>query len=58
MDLMSIYSVSVVSAQGAVTEHSFVYRFLVQYSLDGNEWIVLTDKGGRVKVCFSQFLTL
>ena len=53
MDLLTIHYVSAVSTQGAVTQNSWVSSYLVKYSLDGKEWIVLTDKGGEVKVCFS-----
>ena len=53
VDLLTIHYVSAVSTQGAVTENSWVSSYLVHYSLDGNEWIVLTDKGGEIKVCFS-----
>ena len=53
MDLLTIHDISVVSSQGAVTEINWVSSYLVHYSLDGNEWIVLTDKGGEIKVCFS-----
>ena len=53
VDLLTIHYVSAVSTQGAVTENSWVSSYLVHYSLDGKEWIVLTDKGGEIKVCFS-----
>ena len=53
VDLLAIHTVSAVSTQGAVTENSWVSSYLVHYSLAGNEWIVLTDKGGEIKVCFS-----
>ena len=53
VDLLTIHYVSAVSTQGAVTQNSWVSSYLVKYSLDGKEWIVLTDKGGEVKVCFS-----
>ena len=53
VDLLTIHTVSAVSTQGAVTGDSWVSSYLVHYSLDGNEWIVLTDKGGEIKVCFS-----
>ena len=49
MDLLTIHIVSAVSTQGAVIENSWVSSYLVHYSLDGNEWIVLTDKGGEIK---------
>ena len=52
VDLLSIHAVSAVSTQGAVTEDSWVSSYLVHYSLDGKEWIVLTDKG-EIKVCVS-----
>ena len=45
--------ISAVSTQGAVTENSWVSSYLVNYNVDGNEWIVLADKGGELKVCFS-----
>jgi len=45
--------VSAVSTQGAGTEKSWVSSYLVHYSLDGNDWIAITDKGGEIKVCFS-----
>ena len=53
VDLLTIHTVSAVSTQGAITEDSWVSSYLVHYSLDGNEWIVLTDKGGEIKVWFS-----
>ena len=53
VDLLAIHTVSAVSTQGAVTENSWVSSYLVHYSLDGNEWIVVTDKGSEIKVCFS-----
>ena len=53
MDLLTIHIVSAVSTQGAVIENSWVSSYLVHYSLDGNDWIVFTDKGGEIKVCFS-----
>ena len=62
VDLRKIHAVSAVSTQGAfvrsfydalLTQYSWVSSYLVHYSLDGNEWIVLTDKGGEIKVCFS-----
>ena len=62
VDLRKIHAVSGVSTQGAyvrsfydalITEYSWVSSYLVHYSLDGNEWIVLTNKGGEIKVCFS-----
>ena len=56
VDLLSIHDVSAVSTQGAVTENSWVSSYLVHYSLDGNEWIVITDEGGEIKVCFQQFI--
>ena len=56
VDLLTIHYVSAVSTQGAVTENSWVSSYLVHYSLDGNEWIVLTDKEGEIKVCFQQFV--
>ena len=52
VDLLTIHYVSAVSTQGAVTENSWVSSYLVHYSLDGNEWIVLTDEEGEIKVCF------
>ena len=52
MDLLTIHYVSVVSTQGSVAQNSWVSSYLVHYSLDGKEWIVLTDKGGEIKVCF------
>ena len=52
VNLRSIHEVSAVSTQGAVTENSWVSSYLVHYSLDGNGWIVLTDKEGEIKVCF------
>ena len=53
VDLLTIHIVSAVSTQGAVIENSWVSSYLVHYSLDGNEWIVLTDERGEIKVCFS-----
>ena len=53
MDLLTIHYVSAVLTQGAVIENSWVNSYLVHYSLDGNDWIVLTDEGGEIKVCFS-----
>ena len=53
VDLLTIHAVSVVSTQGAVTENSWIISYLVHYSLDGNEWTVLTNKGGKIKVCFT-----
>ena len=53
VDLLTIHYVSAVSTQGAITESSWVSSYLVHYSLDGNEWIVLTDEEGEIKVCFS-----
>ena len=53
MDLLSIHAVSAVSTQGAISEDSWVSSYLVHYSLDGNEWIVLADKGGKIKVYVS-----
>ena len=53
VDLLTIHIVSAVSTQGAVIENSWVSSYLVHYSLDGNDWIVFTDKGGEIKVCFS-----
>ena len=53
VDLLSIHAVSAVSTQGAVTEDSWVSSYLLHYSLDGKEWIVLADKGGKIKVCVS-----
>lgn len=53
VDLLSIHTLSAVSTQGAVTENSWVSSYHVHYSLDGTEWIVVTDKGGEIKVCFS-----
>ena len=53
VDLRTIHAVSVVSTQGAVTGNSWISSYLVHYSLDGNEWIVLTDNGDKIKVCFS-----
>ena len=58
VDLLTIHALSVVSTQGAVTESSWVSSYLVHYSLDGNEWIVLTDEGGEIKVCFSTVYNL
>ena len=55
VDLLTIHTVSAVSTQGAITESSWVSSYLVHYSLDGNEWIVLTDEEGEIKVCFSYF---
>ena len=52
VDLLTIRYVSAVLTQGAVTENSWVSSYLVHYSLDGNDWIVLTDEGGEIKVCF------
>ena len=61
MDLLKIHAVTAVSTQGAVAENSWVSSYLVHYSvdeLDGrfdehDEWIVLTDNGGQIKVCLS-----
>ena len=53
MDLRTFHTVSAVSTQGAVTEDNWVSSYLVRYNLEGNEWIVITDKGGEIKVCFS-----
>ena len=53
VDLLKIHTVSAISTQGAVAENSWVSSYLVHYSLDGNEWIVLSDKGGEIKVCLS-----
>ena len=53
VDLLTIHYVSAVSTQGSVTQNSWVSSYLVHYSLDGNEWIVLTDKEGEIKVSFS-----
>ena len=53
VDLLTFHQVSAVSTQGAVTQNSWVSSYLVHYSLDGNEWIVLTHRGGEIKVCFS-----
>ena len=52
VDLLKIHSVSAVSTQGAVTEKSWVSGYLVHYSLDGFEWIVVTDGKGEIKVRF------
>ena len=52
VDLRKIHSVSAVSTQGAVTEKSWVSGYLVHYSLDGSEWIVVTDSKGEIKVRF------
>ena len=56
VDLRSTHKVSAVSTQGAVNENSWVSTYLVHYSLDGKEWIALTDKGGEIKVCFLRAL--
>ena len=53
MDLLTIRRVTAVSTQGAIGEGSWASSYLVYYSLDGNEWIVITDKKDKVKVCFS-----
>ena len=53
VDLLSIHAVSAVSTQGAVTENSWVSSYLVHYNGLDNDWFVLTDKGGNIKVCFS-----
>ena len=53
VDLMTFHYVSAVSTQGSVTQNSWVSSYHVHYSLDGDEWIVLTDKKGEIKVCFS-----
>ena len=52
VDLRKIHSVSAVSTQGAVIEKSWVSGYLVHYSLDGSEWIVVTDGKGETKVRF------
>lgn len=52
VDLRKIHSVSAVSTQGAVTEKSWISGYLVHYSLDGSEWIVVTDGKGEIKVRF------
>lgn len=52
MDLKDIHAVSAVSTQGAVIEKSWVSGYLVHYSLDGTDWIVLTDGKGKIKVGF------
>ena len=52
VDLLTIHAVSAVSTQGY--EH-WVSSYLVHYSLDGKDWIVLTDEEGEIKVCFSIF---
>ena len=53
MDLLKIHYVSGVLTQGGATQNSWVSSYLVHYSLDGKDWIVLTDKEGEIKVCFS-----
>ena len=53
MDLLVIHAVSAVVTQGAVTAKTWVTSYLVYYSLDGNDWIVVTDKRGEIKVCLT-----
>ena len=52
MDLLSLRTVSAVSTQGALAEKSWVSSYVVHYSVDGTEWIVITDKEGEIKVGF------
>ena len=52
VDLPTFHYVSGISTQGAILEDSWVSSYVVHYSLDGKDWIVFTDKGGEIKVCF------
>ena len=53
VDLGYYHRVTAVATQGAVTENSWVSSYLLEYKNLDWDWIVLTDKGGNIKVCFS-----
>ena len=50
VDLETVHTVSAVSTQGAVTEKSWVSGYLVHYSLNGIDWIVVSDEKSEIKV--------
>ena len=43
VDLLSVHALSGFSTQGAVTENFWVSRYLVRYSLDGTDWILIEE---------------
>ena len=43
VDLLSVHALSGFSTQGAVTEKFWVSRYLVRYSLDGTDWILIEE---------------
>ena len=61
VDLLSVHVLSGFSTQGAVTEKFWVSRYLVRYSLDGTNWILIgvhekkESHKGRSKVTLREF---
>ena len=61
VDLLSVHVLSGFSTQGAVTEKFWVSRYLVRYSLDGTDWILIgfyekeESHRGRSKVTLREF---
>ena len=52
MDFNASVLVSAVATQGTSAKKSWVSRYMVHYSWDGSEWIVLTNSEGEIKVGF------
>lgn len=50
MDFNESVLVSAVATQGAATDKNWINRYLVHYSWDASDWVVVTDSEGEVKV--------
>ena len=55
VDLLSVHILSGFSTRGAVIDKFWVSRYLVRYSLNGIDWILIKDYDGKDEVTLREF---
>ena len=57
VDLLSVHILSGFSTRGTVIDKFWVSRYLVRYSLNGMDWILIKDYDGKDEVTLTEFMS-